>query len=66
MSGIILKQDCVYARDTAQQGIEIINLVSILGPPIMLTVAEMFKVRAYIRMYIKNLKLVTIKNDKQL
>ncbi|MFT5875478.1 MAG: hypothetical protein ACI8WT_004471 [Clostridium sp.] len=66
MSGIILKQDCVYAKDAAGQGIEIINLVSILGPPIMLTVAEMFKVRAYIKMYIKNLKLVTIKNDKQL
>lgn len=58
MGCILLNQDCVYAKDAAQEGTEIINLLSKLGPPTLLTAIELYKVEAYIKMYIKNLKLV--------
>jgi hypothetical protein len=57
MGCLLLKQDYVYAKDATQQGTEVINYLSILGPPTLLTAVEIYKVRAYIKMYFKNLKL---------
>jgi len=56
MGCILLNQDCVYAKDTATKGIEVINLLYNLGPPTLLTAVDFYKVRAYIKMHIKNLK----------
>ncbi|MBU3093613.1 hypothetical protein KPL35_16270 [Clostridium sp. CF011] len=48
----MLKPDYVYAKDTVQESTEVINFLSKLGPPTLLTAVEIYKVRAYI----KNLK----------
>ncbi|MBZ9687245.1 hypothetical protein G9F72_013005 [Clostridium estertheticum] len=60
----MLNQDQVYAKDASQQGTEVIKFISNLGPPTLLTSVEIYKVRAYIKMYIVNLKLITRKNGK--
>jgi len=57
MGCILLKQDYVYATDAVQEGTEVINLLSILAPPTLLTAVEIYKVRGYIKIYIKNFKL---------
>lgn len=64
MGGILLNQDCVYAKTVAQEGTEVINSLYNLGPPTLLAVAEIYKVRSYIKMYMENLKLIMRKNDK--
>ena len=64
MGSILLNQDCVYAKAAAQEGTEVINLLCNLGPPTLLTTAEVYKVRAYVKMYMKNLKLIMKKNGK--
>lgn len=64
MGGILLNQHCVYAKDVTQQGVEVINSLCSIGPPTLLTVAEIYKVRSYIKMYMENLKLIMRKNDK--
>jgi len=64
MGGILLNQHCVYAKDAAQQGAEVINSLCSIGPPTLLSVAEIYKVRSYIKMYMENLKLIMRKNDK--
>ena len=66
MGCIFLNPDCVYAKDAAQEGAEVINSLCNLGPPTLLAVAEICKVRYYIKMYMENLKLIMKKNDKQL
>ncbi len=58
MGCILLNQGYVYAKDAAQEGTEIINSLSKLNIPTLLTAVELYKVRDYIKMYIKNLKLV--------
>lgn len=57
IGSILLTPDYAYAKDAAQQSTEVINNLSLLGPPALLTAVELYKVRAYIKMYIKNLKL---------
>ena len=57
MGYILLNQHSVYAIDAAQESTEVINFLSILGPPTLLTAVEIYKVRAYIRIYFKNIKL---------
>ena len=57
MGCIFLNPDYAYAKDAAPQAAEVINNLSILGPPMLLTAVELYKVRAYIKMYINNLKL---------
>jgi hypothetical protein len=57
MGCILLKQNYAYATDAAHEGTEVINLLSELGPPALLTAAEIYKIRTYIKMYIKNFKL---------
>jgi len=54
---IFLTQHCVYAKDAAQEGTKIVKYLSNLGPPTLLTALEIYKVRAYIKMYIKNVQL---------
>ncbi len=58
MSCIFLYPDCVYAKDAAQEGTEIISSLSKLNLATLLTAVELYKVKAYIKMYINNLKLV--------
>lgn len=58
VSFILLRPDYVYAKNVAQEGTEVVNFLSTLGPPTLLTAAEIYKVRAYIKTYMKNLKLV--------
>ncbi|MGH4137141.1 hypothetical protein [Clostridium sp.] len=55
---MLLNQNYAYAKDAAQQGTEVINILSTLGPPTLLTAVEIYKVRAYIKMYTHNLKLL--------
>ncbi|MGH4123924.1 MAG: hypothetical protein ACREV6_13440 [Clostridium sp.] len=64
MGGILLNQNCVYAKGVTQEGTEVINFLSILGPATLLTAAEIYKVRSSIKIYMKNLKLIARKNDK--
>ena len=39
-------------------GAEVFNSLCNIGPPTLLSVAEIYKVRTYIKMYMENLKLV--------
>ncbi len=64
MGGILLNHNYVYAKGVTHEGTEVINFLSILGPPTLLTLAEIYKVRSSIKIYMENLKLITIKNDK--
>jgi len=57
MSSILLNQNYVYAKNAAQQSTEVMIFLSNLGPPTLFTAVEIYKVRAYIKMYIHNLKL---------
>ncbi|MBU3144285.1 hypothetical protein [Clostridium sp. CF012] len=57
----MLNQNYVYAKGVTHEGTEII---SILGAPTLLTAVEIYKVRSSIKIYMKNLKLITRKNDK--
>lgn len=57
MGCILLKQDYVYAADAVHEGAEVINVLSNLGPPTLLTAVEIYKIRGYIKKYIENLKL---------
>ena len=57
MGCILLTQHSVYATDAAQEGTEVANYLYSLGLPTLLTAVEIYKVRAYIKIYIKNLKL---------
>jgi hypothetical protein len=58
IGSILLNQDYVYAKGATQEGTEVINFLRELGPPTLLTIAELYKVRDYIKMYMKNLKLI--------
>ncbi|MBU3128206.1 MULTISPECIES: hypothetical protein [Clostridium] len=60
----MLNQNYVYAKGVTHEGTDVINFLSILGAPILLTAAEVYKVRSSIKIYMKNLKLITRKNDK--
>jgi hypothetical protein len=64
MGGILLNHHYVYAKDAAQQGAEVINSLCSIGPPALLSAAEIYKVRSYIKIYMENLKLNMRKNDK--
>ena len=66
MGGILLNPACVYAKGSAQEGTEVISFLCTLVPPTLLTAAEIYKVRASIKIYMKNLKLIMRKNDNQL
>ena len=57
MGCILLNQDYVYAKDAAQEGTEVINSLYKIGPPALLTAVEIYKVRAFMKMHGKNLKL---------
>lgn len=57
IGGIFLKQNYAYATDAVQESTGIINILSILGPPTLLTAVEIYKIRGYIKKYIENLKL---------
>lgn len=57
MGFIFLNQQSVYAKDAAQEGTKILDYLSTLGPPSLLTAVEIYKVRSYIKIYTKNLKL---------
>jgi hypothetical protein len=57
MGCILLNQDYVYAKAAAHESTEVINSIYKLGSPTLLTAVEVYKVRAYVKMYIKNLKL---------
>jgi len=57
MGFILLKPDYVYAKDAVHEGTAVINFLSNLGPPSLLTALEIYKVQPYIKMYILNLKL---------
>ena len=57
MGCILLNQDYVYAKAAAKESIEVVNSLYKLGPEALLTAVEVYKVRASVKMYIKNLKL---------
>ena len=57
LGSILLNQHYVYAQGVSQQGAEVANYLSKLGPPTLLTAMEICKVKAYLRMYITNGKL---------
>ena len=57
MGCILLNQHSVYAKDAANEGTEVAKYIYSLGPPMLLTAVEIYKIRAYIKIYIKNLKL---------
>lgn len=63
---ILLKPDYVYAKDTVQESTEVISFLCTLVPPTLLTAAEIYKVRASIKIYMKNVKLIMRKNGNQL
>jgi len=59
MGFIFLKPDYVYAKDAVHEGTAVINFLSNLGPPSLLTALEIYKVQPYIKMYMSNLKTST-------
>jgi hypothetical protein len=57
MGCILLNQDYVYAKNAAQECAVAITSLYKLGAPTLLTAVEIYKVRAFLKMYIENLKL---------
>ena len=57
LAAILLNQHYAFAEGISQQGTEIANVYAKLGPPTLLTSMEIYKIKAYIIMYINNGKL---------
>jgi hypothetical protein len=57
LGSILLNQQYVLASGISQEGSQVASYLSKLAPPTLLTAMEIYKVKAYIRMYITNSRL---------